>query len=81
MDQYIPDYKNLSGDFNVRFTFKKYPDSSEEFVKGPFHMSNKNVLYFRGRGRTMQMSYSLSGVGSNIQIGKTRLRIKPDGLR
>ena len=81
VDQYIPDYKNLSGDFNVRFTFKKYPDSSEEFVKGPFHMSNKNVLYFRGRGRTMQMSYSLSGVGSNIQIGKTRLRIKPDGLR
>jgi hypothetical protein len=81
VDQYIPDYKNLSGDFNVQFAFKKFPDSNEESVKGPFHMSNKNVLYFRGRGRTIQMSYSLSGVGSNIQIGKTRLRIKPDGLR
>jgi len=81
VDQYIPDYKNQSGTVTVNFTFKKYPDAAEEFIKGPFNMSNKNVLYMRGRGRIMQMSYAVSGIGSNIQIGKTRLRIKPDGLR
>lgn len=81
VDQYVPDYKNQAGTFTVQFTFKKYPDSSEEFIKGPFNMSGKSNLYFRGRGRIMQMSYALSGVGSNIQIGKTRLRIAPDGLR
>jgi len=81
VDQYVPDYKNQAGLVTVNFTFKKYPDSAEEFIKGPFNMSNKNVLYMRGRGRIMQMSYALSGVGSNIQIGKTRLRLIQDGLR
>lgn len=81
VDQYIPDYKNQAGSLSVVFTFKKYPDAAEEFVKGPFQMANKNVLYMRGRGRIMQMSYAVSGVGSNIQIGKTRLRLAADGLR
>lgn len=81
VDQYVPDYKYVQGDFKIEFGFKKYPESSEETYKGPFSIAGQPVLYMRGRGRQMEMRYTLSGVNSNVQIGKTRLRIKPDGQR
>ena len=81
IDQYVPDFKTQQGDFKIEFGFKKYPESLEETRKGPFSMTGKDVLYMRGRGRQCEIRYSLSGTNSNIQIGKTRLRMQADGLR
>lgn len=80
-DQFIPDLKNQSGVVTVQFSFKKFPQSSEEFVKGPFNVTNTPLLNFRGKGRQMEIRWACSGVDSNYQIGRHRLRLAADGLR
>ena len=80
IDQFIPDYKELEGTNTVTFTFKKWPQGNEEFVKGPFNINNQ-VIYMRGKGRQVSLSYRCSGINGNFQIGKNRIRIRSDGGR
>ena len=88
VDQFIPDIKDSTPSNSVVFSFKKFPQSNEEFIKGPFLINDPETssngtasLKFRGKGRQIALSYRCSGVDSFMQIGKMRLRIKPDGGR
>ena len=35
----------------------------------------------RGRGRQMSVKYSVTGTGSDFEIGKMRIGMQPDGRR
>lgn len=80
VDQYIPDYKDLQGANSVTFTFKKFPQSAEEVTKGPFPV-NVPTVYMRGRGRQAAISYRGTGLNTYFELGKPRLRARPDGQR
>lgn len=81
MDRVIPD-STIEKDMNYTFNYKKYPQSTESFQKGPFVVtSTTSKIQPRIRGRQIQIIYSTSTQGGDFRIGTDRLSLKPDGMR
>lgn len=84
VDKLIPDYQPEETNLNMNFTIttKKYPFSTEEFVKGPFVVKNDtSKVSLRARGRQAKVSYSTSVTAGYFKVGQPRLNIMPDGKR
>ena len=81
LDRYIPDNEVVK-EYNVGFTYKKYPQSVECFDKGPYAITPTTTkVQPRIRGRQCQLRYSTSIQGSDFRIGTDRLDLKTDGKR
>lgn len=81
IDRYIPD-NSITKEMNVEFTYKKYPQDTESFSKGPFTITPSiKKKHPRIRGRQCQLRYSTSIQGSHFRLGTDRLDLKPDGKR
>jgi len=81
IDRYIPD-NTITKELNVTFSYKKYPQSTEVFTKGPFKITPETrKAHPRIRGRQCQLTYSTSIQGGDFRLGSDRLTLKPDGER
>jgi hypothetical protein len=81
VDRYMPDSTFIK-QYNVQFNYKKYPQASEEFTKGPFTITpTTRKIHPRVRGRQMQIRYSASAQNDTFRLGSDRIDIKPDGGR
>lgn len=81
LDRIIPD-STIIKEMYYTFTYKKYPQASEEFTKGPYTVTqNTSHVFPRIRGRQIQIEYSTSAQGAWFRIGSDRASLKPDGKR
>ena len=79
----IPDV-SISDPGQVEFTIKtkRYPQASEETVKGPFVIQpGTEKIDFRARGRQANIKIDCSTAGVAWKYGSMRLQIQPDGGR
>ena len=79
----IPDV-SISDPGQVKFTIKtkRYPQASEETVKGPFVIQpGTEKVDFRARGRQANIKIDCSTAGVAWKYGSMRLQIQPDGGR
>lgn len=79
----VPDV-SISDGGSVNFTIKtkRYPQASEETVKGPFTINpTTDKLDFRARGRQARIRLDCSVGGTDWKYGSMRLQIQPDGGR
>ena len=79
----IPDV-SISDPGQVKFsmTTKRYPQASEETVKGPFVIQpGTEKVDFRARGRQANIKINCSTTGVAWKYGSMRLQIQPDGGR
>jgi hypothetical protein len=83
IDQFIPDFKDIRGNLEVEFAFKRYPESGTATVRGPYTLvgSGSERVYMRGRGRQVSMKVRSDGLSAYWQMGKNRIRLYPDGVR
>lgn len=81
VDRVVPDHE-ITQELNYQFTYKKYPNDTETFTKGPYKVT-PTVKKFnpRVRGRQAQITYSTSVQGSDFRLGADRFSVKPDGKR
>jgi hypothetical protein len=80
-DRYVPDL-NIEGTMTITLKGKKYPNSNEEIVKGPFIFDGSTeTVDYKLRGRTMQIVLSQNELGGSFDLGVSRFRISPDGFR
>ena len=81
VDRVIPD-NTITKEMSYEYTYKKYPQSTEEFTKGPFTVTpTTKKVNPRIRGRQVQVKYSTSVLGGDFRIGGDRYSFKPDGER
>lgn len=81
LDRIIPD-ADQTGDIDYTIKAKRYPMSSEEFVKGPYTAtSSTEKIDLRARGRQWAIKVESNAVGADFQLGKIRANIQPDGGR
>ena len=75
---------SISNGGSVSFTIKtkRYPQASDETVKGPFTINpTTDKLDFRARGRQARIRLDCSVGGTDWKYGSMRLQIQPDGGR
>jgi hypothetical protein len=68
----------------VYFTIKTkyYPNSSEEFTKGPYAFTSGDTkIDVRARGRQFALKVASNEVGGDFHLGPIRVNIQPDGGR
>ena len=81
IDRIIPDH-TIEREFNYQINYKKYPQGTESFEKGPFRVTpSTRKFHPRIRGRQASITYSTSVQGSDFRLGSDRISIKPDGER
>lgn len=81
VDRVIPD-STITKEVFYNFSYKKYPQATEEFSKGPFQVTpTTRKFHPRIRGRQAQITYSTSIQGADFRIGSDRVSLKPDGKR
>lgn len=81
VDRYVPD-NSFNKEYNIEFSYKKYPQDSESFSKGPFKIfPTTRKIHPRIRGRQMQICYTGGVQGGVWRGGSDRLAVKPDGGR
>ena len=88
IDRMVPDFtlsnevSGTSGQLNVQFTTKRYPDASESTTKGPFIIQpNTEKVSMRARGRQAKIRVATSTTGTSWRYGTVRLDIGSDGMR
>jgi len=88
IDRMVPDFtlsnevSGTSGQLNVQFTTKRYPDASESTTKGPFIIQpNTEKVSMRARGRQAKIRVATSTTGTRWRYGTVRLDIGSDGMR
>ena len=88
IDRMVPDFtlsnevSGTSGQLNVQFTTKRYPDSNESTTKGPFIIQpNTEKVSMRARGRQAKIRVAPSTTGTSWRYGTVRLDIGSDGMR
>ena len=88
IDRMVPDFtlsnevSGTSGQLNVQFTTKRYPDSNESTTKGPFIIQpNTEKVSMRARGRQAKIRVATSTTGTSWRYGTVRLDIGSDGMR
>ena len=88
IDRMVPDFtlnnevSGTSGQLNVQFTTKRYPDSNESITKGPFIIQpNTEKVSMRARGRQAKIRVATSTAGTSWRYGTVRLDIGSDGMR
>lgn len=83
IDRIVPDL-SLVGSVDVYLNFRKYPQAPV-IRKGPYSFSSNNIEQnsvkdMRARGRQVSLEISSNALlNSSWQLGKFRLRVKPDG--
>ena len=71
-----------TGQLNVQFTTKRYPDANESTTKGPFIIQpNTEKVSMRARGRQAKIRVATSTTGTSWRYGTVRLDIGSDGMR
>lgn len=81
MDTIIPDL-DITGTVDFTIKTKRYPSSSEEFVKGPYTVTpTTEKVKMRARGRAWAVKVESNGDNYDFNMGKTRVNIQPDGER
>lgn len=81
VDQFVPDF-TTNAPLKITFTAKKYPQSGEEFVKGPYNINpttEKKSIRLRGRSMNFQIQCSL--IDAEYRLGDSRIRVSEDGER
>jgi hypothetical protein len=80
VDRIIPDFRlSGGGTVNISLNFQKYPYAQVQ-TKGPYTVDDGTpVVNVRGRGRQMAVRVEAADTTSSWQLGKTRIRMKPDG--
>ena len=88
IDRMVPDFtlnnevSGTSGQLNVQFTTKRYPDANESTTKGPFIIQpNTEKVSMRARGRQAKIRVATSTAGTSWRYGTVRLDIGSDGMR
>jgi hypothetical protein len=84
IDKVVPDFLPASVGLNMNFTIttKKYPNDQEEFVKGPYNITNSTKkISLRARGRQAKIRYSTSVTNGYFKVGDVRMNVTTDGQR
>jgi hypothetical protein len=79
----VPDVSISSGGaVSFTMTTKRYPQATEEVVKGPYQIQpGTQKIDFRARGRQARIRLETSVGGTDWKYGSLRLQIQPDGER
>jgi len=81
MNRIIPDYDLSGGKIKMKFTTKKYPESTETVTK-EFDITNTTEkVNFRSRGRQAKVRVSCGSNNTSWRWGAIRLGIQGDGAR
>ena len=81
MNRIIPDYDLSGGKIKMKFTTKKYPESTETITK-EFDITNTTEkVNFRSRGRQAKVRVSCASNNASWRWGAIRLGIQGDGAR
>jgi len=81
VDRLIPD-ATVTGNMKVTIYTKKYPQSAEEVVKGPYTIEpTTEKVSFRAKGRQTRIRLESDDLGVDWTMGLPRLRVKPSGKR
>jgi len=83
IDRFIPDIRRLADkSMTVTVKFRKYPQSSEIFTKGPYTITqNTSKISLRVRGRQAKIILEQSITNADFEVGDNRIAIQPDGRR
>ena len=77
----IPDFKDQSGNTDVKIEFANYPASTNTRSFTSTTTPTTKFFSVRGRGRQANVKISSDAVDSNWRFGTIRLDIQPDGKR
>ena len=77
----LPDFKNLTGNADVRIRFANYPASTNTRDFTSTVTGTTKFFSVRGRGRQANLKISADALGDDWRFGTVRMDIKPDGRR
>tara|TARA_Y100000813_G_scaffold196187_1_gene179267 strand:+ start:2146 stop:3981 length:1836 start_codon:yes stop_codon:yes gene_type:complete len=77
----IPDFKDQTGNADVKIEFANYPASTNKRSFTGTTSSTTKFFSTRGRGRQASIKISSNAVDSNWRFGTVRLDVRPDGSR
>ena len=77
----IPDFKNQTGNTDIKIEFANYPASTSTRSFTGTTSATTKFFSTRGRGRQANIKVSSNAVDSNWRFGTVRLDIRPDGTR
>ena len=77
----IPDFKNQTGNTDIKIEFANYPASTNTRSFTGTTSATTKFFSTRGRGRQANIKVSSNAVDSNWRFGTVRLDIRPDGTR
>ncbi len=82
LSKYIPDFRRLSGDVEITFNGKRYPQDTETITSGP-HSVTESTRFVNPRMRARQMSIRIESnhLGDDWRNGILRIDIVPHGAR
>lgn len=78
----VPDFKELEGTVNITIKGRKYPQRTEQFVKGPFPVeSDTAFINPKIRARQVALALRSNEIGGHFRCGTFRLELRGSGKR
>lgn len=78
----VPDFKELDGSIDITLKGRKYPQRTQQFVKGPFQV-DADTAFINPKIRARQVALLLRSneIGGHFRCGTFRLELRQSGKR